>query len=167
MVRISGSITLSLVVLALATGALAQAPHRPPVPAPHAAPAPRPQAPVARPAAPPRMAAPPARVAPPRAAPAPHPHAPIATDRRAPAHRTTARHARAGHRCPVAASRSASCGATGRTLAHATTRVSANQRAITRPCQPPAGSTSSHPRLVATRAAHRPRATRNATRGAQ
>jgi hypothetical protein len=77
-----------------------------------------------------------------------------ATDRRASAHPTTTRHACAGHRYPVPASRSASCGATGRTLACSTTRASANHRAITRPCWPPAGSAGSHARPVATRAAH-------------
>jgi hypothetical protein len=77
-----------------------------------------------------------------------------AMDRRASAHRTTTRHACAGHRYPVPASRSASCGATGRTLACFTTRLSADHRAITRPCWPPAGSAGSHARPVATHAAH-------------
>jgi hypothetical protein len=83
------------------------------------------------------------------------------------AHRAAGRRADPGDRDPAPASRSASCSAAGRPLARSTAGVSANHRAITRPRRPRAGSAHSPAPPIAPRPGHRPRATRNATPGAQ
>jgi hypothetical protein len=90
-----------------------------------------------------------------------------ANGRASSAHRAAGRRADPGDRDPAPASRSASCSAAGRPLARSTAGVSANHRAITRPRRPRAGSAHSPAPPIAPRPGHRPRATRNATPGAQ
>jgi hypothetical protein len=83
------------------------------------------------------------------------------------AHRAAGRRADPGDRDPAPASRSARCSAAGRPLARSTAGVSANHWAITSPRRPRAGSAHSPAPPIAPRPGHRPRATRNATPGAQ